>query len=117
MLQQFQIVLVHVNRRSGPLLQLFCAAYVIDVRVGDGDEFHLQAVASEKLHDFVDVVARIDNNCLMRGFVAQHRAVALQPAHWQNFVNHMHEKYNTLKVMSRLLAAAGSLPKPLGFPC
>ena len=47
---------------------------------------------SEDLLDDVDVIAGIDDDCLARRFVAEDRAVALQSANRDNFVDHVLEQ-------------------------
>jgi len=50
---------------------------VVDVRVGDEDLLDGELVPLEDGHDARDLVARIDDDGLAGGFVAQDGAVAL----------------------------------------
>ena len=71
------------------MLELHGAADVIDVSVRNHDLFHLELVASDDLHDRIDVVTRIDDHGFAAVLVAYDGAIALQRANRQNFVNHV----------------------------
>ena len=51
--------------------------------------FTLQLVAFQNRENVVDIVARVDHDGLARLLVAKDRAIALQHAHGQDFVDHM----------------------------
>jgi hypothetical protein len=87
-LVQGQISLVHHHRRATGARQLLDAADVIDVSVGRDDVFGLQAVPREDLLHTLDIVARIDDDGIAGGFIAQHVAIALQHSNWHHFLDH-----------------------------
>ena len=82
------IFLMHGNRRSRERAELMRAADVIDVCVRDHDQLQVEPMAIENIDDFADIVARIDNDRFMCGFVADDRTIAAQHAHRQYFMNH-----------------------------
>jgi hypothetical protein len=88
MVVQFLIACVHVDGGAGDGLQFCRAADVVDVGVRDHNRLHLQGMAGEDRQDLVDVIARVDNDGFVRLLVAENRAVALQHAHGNDFVNH-----------------------------
>ena len=83
------IALVHINRRSGEAAQLLRAADMIDMGMRDDDHLRFQSVTFENPHDIRNVIARIDDDGLTAGFIADYRTVASQHSHRQNFVNHL----------------------------
>jgi len=62
---------------------------VVDMRVGDNDLLHLQVVLADKGKDIFDFIARIDHYGFARSLVSDDRAVALQRADRENFVDHL----------------------------
>ncbi len=87
-LLQFGVVEIHVNGRARDPLEFLRAADVIDMRVGDYDGRHFQVVARENFENARDFVAGVDDHGFAGLLVAEDRAVALQRADGQNFVNH-----------------------------
>ena len=87
-LQQSVIVLIEQDGRAGSGAQLHRSADVVDVGVRDDDLFDLQIMFADEREHVVDVVAGIDDHRFARGFVADDRAVALQRAYGEDFVDH-----------------------------
>src|SRR5487761_2242885 len=79
------IVLIHIDRRAGGGLQLFRAADVVDVGMGDHDGGDVKLVPVEDGLDLGEVVTRIDDYGLARGFISKNGAVALQWSDGQDF--------------------------------
>src|SRR5882724_6659495 len=61
---------------------------MVDVGVRDDDLLHLQIMLADDGGNVFNVVAGIDDHRFARGLVPNDGAIALQRAHWQNFVNH-----------------------------
>ncbi len=61
---------------------------MVDVRVGDDDLFDRELMLFERADDAGDVVTWIDDEGLMGCLVAEDRAVALEWADDEDFVNH-----------------------------
>ncbi len=80
---------MHHDRRAGHRVQLLQASDMIDVGVRAHDEAHGKGMSRQGLEDAIDVVARIEHQSFARFRIAQNRAVALQPADGQHFVNHL----------------------------
>ena len=87
-LQQRVIVLVEQNGRTGEPLQLHRSANVIDVRVGDNNLLHGEAVTLDDAHDVRYVVSGIDDDSFLGLLIADHRAIALQRTDRKDLVNH-----------------------------
>jgi hypothetical protein len=85
---QFAIVLIHVNRRPGRLLQLRGAADVIDMRMRDDNRFHLKIMPPQYLQNIFDLIARIDDHRLARLLIPENRAITLQRTDGQDLVDH-----------------------------
>src|SRR5579871_318392 len=80
---------VHIDRSPRGGLELRRAANVIDVRMSDHDGLHGKLVPRKHRKNFIDLVARVDDDSLTRPFVAKDRAVALQHSNRENLVNHL----------------------------
>jgi hypothetical protein len=61
---------------------------VIDVGVSDDDLLHFQLVLADDGENVFNVVARIDDHGLVRGLIADDRAVTLQRAYGKDLVDH-----------------------------
>ncbi len=94
MVVEFLIVLVHQHRRAGGGFELRGAADVIDMGVGDDDRLHAQRMLLQNRENVVDVVAGVDHQRFARLLVAEDRAIALQHANGQDFVDHMWIKWD-----------------------
>ncbi len=84
---QLQITLVHKNRRAGDPVQRRQPAHMIDMRMRADNRQDLQLVTIENLDDALHLIARIDDDRFMRLRIAKNRAIALQHADGNNFVN------------------------------
>jgi hypothetical protein len=62
------------------------ATNMVDVRVGADDGSDREMVAAKNLENALDFVTRIHDDCLVRGPIAEDRAVALQQPHGNHFV-------------------------------
>ncbi len=87
-LDQGQVELVVEDGGSGEALELLGSGDVVDVGVGDYDLLEGELVAGEGGDDAGDVVAGIDDDGLVGGFVAEDGAVALERAYYEDFVDH-----------------------------
>ena len=79
-LEQRQVILIEQNRRSDEAFQLECSADVVDVRVSNEYLFELEIEIREPAMNAADVVARIDDDRLASGWIAENCAVALERA-------------------------------------
>src|SRR5882672_10160517 len=61
---------------------------MVDVCVCDDDLLHLQIVLLDQRDNLLDVVPRVDDNCLARLLVADDGAIALKGADWEDLVDH-----------------------------
>src|SRR5689334_4724578 len=61
---------------------------MIDMRVGDGDLFHLQVMFRDNRQHVFNVITGINDDCFPGGLVADDGAVALQRANRKNLVDH-----------------------------
>ncbi len=86
--QQSVVILIEQNGGASSGAELHGSANVVDVGVSDHDLLHRQVVFADCFENVVDVVARIDHHRLARGLVADDRAVALQRADREDFVDH-----------------------------
>ena len=64
------------------------SADMVDVGVGDDDLFDLKIVFADYAEDVFDLVAGVDDHGFVGGFVTDYRAVALQGADGEDFVDH-----------------------------
>jgi len=62
------------------------ATDMVDVRVGADDGSDCQMVAAKNFENALDFVTRIHDDRLVRGPIAEYRAVALQQPHGNHFV-------------------------------
>src|SRR5579863_2564534 len=85
---QKAIVLIHVHRRASARLQFLGAADVIDVSVGDHDRGDAKFVTVKNALDVGKIIPGIYHDGFTGGLVAKDRAVALQRANRQDFVDH-----------------------------
>ena len=86
---QRQVVLVVEDGCAGELLEAMGAGDVVDVGVGDDDLLDGEIVLGEEGHDAGDVVAGIDDDGFVGGFVTEDGAVALEGADGDDFVDHL----------------------------
>jgi hypothetical protein len=63
------------------------SADMINVSVRANDAANLQAVASNDLEDEFDFIAGVHDDTFARRGIAQNRAIALQHAHGNHFVD------------------------------
>jgi hypothetical protein len=84
---EFEIVGMKDDRGAGGATEPGEAAYVVDVGVGAYDGADFQVVAREDFLDAVDFVAGIDYEGFMSIRIAYYRAVALEHAHGEDFVD------------------------------
>src|SRR6516225_2823411 len=63
---------------------------VIDMRMSDHDLLQLKVMLCQMCQDRIRIVARVDDNGVVRGFVAQYGAVALQHSHRKGFDDHFY---------------------------
>jgi hypothetical protein len=85
---QGKVELVIENGCSGELLEALCTGNMVDVGVGDDDLLDGEGVPLECGDDAGDVVARVDDDGLMGGFVAEDGAVAAEWAYDEDFMDH-----------------------------
>ena len=88
-LQQGIVVLVEQDRSASGSAEFHRPADVVDMRVGDDDLLHLQVVLAHKSQYVFNFIARIDHYRFARSLVSNDRAVALQRADRENFVDHL----------------------------
>ncbi len=86
--QQSIVILVQQDGRSRGRAQLHGSADVVDVGMGDHDLLDLQIVLADDGQHVVNIVAGIDHHGFARCVVADDRAIALQRAHLDDFVDH-----------------------------
>ena len=86
---QGQIKLVVEDGCSGEAFELLGSGDVVDVGVCDDDLLEGELVACEGGDDAGDVVAGIDDDGLVGGFVAENGAVAAERANYEDFVDHV----------------------------
>lgn len=82
-----EIGVVDQDRSAGRAMQRSQAADVVDVRVCADDRANLQFVVADDFEDAIDLVARVDDDGFARLWVAKDRAIALQHADGNDFVN------------------------------
>ena len=75
------------HRRARYAVKSGKPSHVIDVRVRADDCAHLEPVAANDRHDALDLVAGIDNDRITGSPVTENRAIALQQANGNYFVN------------------------------
>jgi hypothetical protein len=78
--EQGQVVFIEENGCSGEVLQLECAADMVDVGVGYQDLLDFEAEVGEAAIDSADFIAGVDDDGFGSFLVAQDGAVALQRA-------------------------------------
>ena len=83
-----QVVLVVKNGGPSEPLEAVGASDVVDVGVGDDDLLDREFVFGEKSQNARDVVAWVDDDGFVGGFVAEDGAVALEDANGDDFVDH-----------------------------
>ena len=86
--QQRVVILIEQDWRARLRAQLHRSAYVIDVGVGNDDLLHIKFVLADDGKNVFNVVARIDDHGLVRGLIADDRAVTLQRADGEDLMNH-----------------------------
>jgi len=83
-----QVELVIEDGSTGESLELLGPGDVIDVGVGDEDLLEREPVVREGGDDASDVVAGINDDGLVGGFVAEDGAVTAKRADDENFMDH-----------------------------
>ena len=86
--QKSVVVLVEQDGRAGGGAEFHGSADVVDVSVGDDDLFDLEIMLADQGEDVIDIIARIDDHSFVSDLVADDRAVALQRADGEDFVDH-----------------------------
>ena len=86
--QQGIVVLVEENGCACGGPEFHRSPDVIDVCVGDDDLFDLEVVLADERENVFDFIARVDHHSFARGLVADDRAIALQRAYREDFVDH-----------------------------
>src|SRR5581483_9846347 len=76
-------------------------ANVIDVSMGMHEKLCAETTLFEPLNDFGDAVASIDNDGLVRLFIADNRTIALQWPDGKGFNNHSMFKLKSRKLPSK----------------
>jgi len=85
---QLHVVLIHVDRCAGQLLEFGSPSNVVNMGVCNNNALDLQFVAIQNRFYFANFVARINNQCLMRLLVAENGAIALKLPYGKDFVDH-----------------------------
>lgn len=85
-----EIVLVVEDGGASELLEAVSAGNVVDMGVGDEDLLDGERVPGEEGEDARDIVAGIDDDGFVRGFVAEDAAVALEGADGDGFEDHVY---------------------------
>src|SRR5207245_6335367 len=88
------VILVQHDGSASCFLELHGSAHMIDVRVGHNNLLELELMLAEKGNNALDFVARIDNQSLPRGFIADNRAIAAEHSDGKYLVN-QRPTYNT----------------------
>ena len=88
---QREIGLVDHDGRSGGAVERGESADVVDMSVSADDGADLEFVAANDFQDAIDLVARIDHYGVAGGWITENRAVALQQADRNHFVNEFFE--------------------------
>ncbi len=88
-LDEGEVELVVEDGGSGELLEAVGSGDVVDVGVGDDDLLDGEVMAIEDGLDAGDVVTGVDDDGFAGGFVAKDRAVALEEAYGEDFVDHL----------------------------
>jgi hypothetical protein len=83
-----EVVLVVEDGCAGDLLEAVGSGDVVDVGMGDDDLLDGECVFGEEGEDAKNFVARVDDDCFVRGLVAKDGAVALKRADRKYLVNH-----------------------------
>jgi hypothetical protein len=96
---EFEVGFVNQDGGAGGAVERGESSYVVDVGVSADDGANLQAVAFQDAEDALDIVSRVDDDSFVRDCVAQNRAVALQQAYRDYFVDevrgHRGPKYSS----------------------
>jgi hypothetical protein len=98
--QQSIVILVEQDGRAGCRPQFHRAAHVINVCVSNDDLFDLEIVLADEGENIFDVIARINHHGFTGDVVPDHRTVALERPHGEDFVNHG----GSLSALSRQLS-------------
>jgi hypothetical protein len=88
-LDQGDVKLVIEDGGAGETLQLLGAGDVVDMSVGNHNLLEGELVAGERRDDAIDVVAGVDDDGFAGGLVPEDRAVALEGADYEDFVDHI----------------------------
>ena len=84
---KLQIVGMHSNGSAGGFPDAPESSHVIDMRVRDNDCGYTQLVATDDVEDPLGVVPGINNQSLVRFWIADNMAIALQHSNRENFVD------------------------------
>jgi hypothetical protein len=87
-LEKGEIIFVEKDGSAGEVLQLECAADVVDVAMRDQYLLELESKVGEAAVNTADFIARIDNDGFRGILVAKEGAVALQGADDERLENH-----------------------------
>ena len=71
-------------------------AYMVDVSVGADDGADFQIVAAQDFEDAINFVARINDDCIARCWIAQNRAVALKHSHGNDCVDQLRRRLSVV---------------------
>ncbi len=86
--QQRVIILVEQDGSAGGSTEFHSSADVVDVGVGDDDLFDLETMLAHHGEDVIDLIAWVNDHSFVSGLVSDDRAVALQRADGEDFVDH-----------------------------
>ena len=76
-----KIFAVHHHRGARVLVQFAQSADMVNVCMGAHDRFYRELVASQKIEDSADFIARIDNQSFAGEGITDDRAIALENPH------------------------------------
>ena len=87
-LEQRLVVLIQKNGRSGRGPQLHRSTNMVDMRVGDNNLLDFEIVFANQRQYVFDIIAGINDHPFARSLIADDRAIALQRADGDDFMNH-----------------------------
>ncbi len=87
--QQGIVSLIHIDRRPSFSAQFCRSSYVVNVRMGHNNSFHLEPMFSQDGVDIFQIIAGIDDNRFMILLVPKDGTITLQQSYRQNFVDHI----------------------------
>ncbi len=86
---QREVALIVEDGRTGELLEALRPGDVVDVGVRDENPLDAQGVLRQSGEDAWNVIPGVDDDGVMRDFVAQDGAVTLQRADWKGLADHV----------------------------